>query len=604
MTRQTSCLPRSAESVLKQIDGAIADSRTVLTPERLQYRPRRRAFVLILIVNLAVVVLVAGGILAASSLLDRQEASIARDPERILSTESKVIAALKEESDQQLKRKDQEILSIAERLKQADAERQRLGSETQKQLESREGELRREYEDALRLQREELEKGGLSEAEIAVRLRRLEATNAAQLEARLADARSAAQKERESREAAIAAVVSQYQSQLQGAQAERTSLQSASAQRVAELERQLAQRAGEAERATSAIAQELQRLQQQHESERLVLEQLVSAYERSSRLIESESYAQALQSLQGIRTYLDRQNVAALPVIQQRRPVELFLVSSLEELVRSRDAADEVDTAALISRAPACLPRWRISCVRPRTRRQAGDRDRARGLYEGALARSRRPPPPTAASRGSTPSRPRTEGPRRSSSLPTATSCTARIATPLPWPRTGPRLPALVGDQRVADQVADTLQRVGYRLMAAEEVAELGRLRADRNARAELERRLGEIRRRYAAEAAARAPEAVPGMEAFAELLQTKVLFLTVLDRAEIRAAYPDLAGAVDRYLSVFGEERYEEGRQAAFAEVASLLDGVAPAPASGSAATRDPVLGILDRLVRLVQVR
>ena len=55
-----------------------------------------------------------------------------------------------------------------------------------------------------------------------------------------------------------------------------------------------------------------------------------------------------------------------------------------------------------------------------------------------------------------------------------------RYATALGSYRTA--LAALVGDQRTADQVADTLQRAGYRLMAAEDLPSR-RLRDDRSAR-------------------------------------------------------------------------------------------------------------------------
>ena len=281
--------PEERESFQKQIDGELARNRPVCTPERLEYHPRRKGFALVLIVNVAVVVLVAGSIFGASALLDKQEASIAREPERILTTESKVIAALKEESEQQLKRKDQDII-VSDRLQKADAERQRLGAESQAAApEPGERPARRVRGGAPEAARE-VEKGGFSEAEIAARLRRLEAANASELEKRLAEAREAARKERDAQEATIAAVGAASTSR--SSREPRPSVPGStgsSQQRVAELEKQLAQRAGEAERASSAFAEELRRLEQQHESERLVLEQLVSAYERSSRLIESQA---------------------------------------------------------------------------------------------------------------------------------------------------------------------------------------------------------------------------------------------------------------------------------------------------------------------------
>ena len=85
-----------------------------------------------------VVALVLG---AAFYWFNRQEQSIATGETVLLTAESKLIAALREESEAQLKQKDQAILDIQGRLSAIDQERQELRSGVQAALSAKEQEL-------------------------------------------------------------------------------------------------------------------------------------------------------------------------------------------------------------------------------------------------------------------------------------------------------------------------------------------------------------------------------------------------------------------------------------------------------------------------------
>ena len=109
-------------------------------------------------------------------------------------------------------------------------------------------------------------------------------------------------------------------------------------------------------------------------------------YDTVNRRIAAGQDAEALQGLAAMRGYLDQEPARSLPGIQRRRSVEAFLIGSLEELIESRQARQERQTAAAVLAAGARLEALRAGIQRAEERFQAGDYTAARDLYLIALS--------------------------------------------------------------------------------------------------------------------------------------------------------------------------------------------------------------------------
>ena len=377
--------PEERQFFEEQIDELLNQNHLAVTPETLSYTPRRRGIALPLVTNLiigAVVVLALG---AAFFWFNRQEQSIATGETVLLTAESKLIAALRQESEAQLKQKDQAIQDIQGRLSAIDQERQQLRSGVQAALTAKEQELLGQFERRLQEERQRLQSQGVSPEEIQRRLAATEAALKRDNEAALAAARRQSEEELASKEAAIASLAGQYQRDLEQARAERTQAQGEMERREAEMQRQLAAREQELASDRDRVSGELSALRRQQEQERLLLDRLLTGYDRVNLSLQQGNYEQALAGLAAQRAFFDDRAVASLPAVQKRRAVEFFLIDSLEELIRSRQNRASADTAALLEASSL------IGAAADRVRRgqeleQAGQAQAALDAYREAMA--------------------------------------------------------------------------------------------------------------------------------------------------------------------------------------------------------------------------
>ena len=77
-------------------------------------------------------------------------------------------------------------------------------------------------------------------------------------------------------------------------------------------------------------------------------------YARVNAALQQQDFAEAQKGLDSLRAYLDDPSVASLPTVQKRRAVEMFLIDSLGDLVRSRRSPASTG-AAVVSEADAQL---------------------------------------------------------------------------------------------------------------------------------------------------------------------------------------------------------------------------------------------------------
>ena len=633
--------PEERQLFEEQMDQLLSENRLVVTAETMNYTPRRRGVALPLVTNLIIGVVVALVLGAAFYWFNRQEQSIATGETVLLTAESKLIAALREESEAQLKQKDQAILDIQGRLSAIDRERQELRSGVQAALSAKEQELLGQFERRLEDERRRLQGQGVSPEEIQRRLAETEAVLRRDNEAALAAARRQAQEELAAREAVITEQAGQYQRELEQARAERTQAQGESERREAAMRQELAAREQELSTDRARVNEELSALRRQQEQERLLLDQLLTGYDRVNLSLQQGNYEQALAGLASQRAFFDDRSVSSLPAVQKRRSIEFFLIDSLEELIRSRQNRATTDTTALLESSSL------IGAVADRVRRgqeleQAGQAQAAGDAYRDALAQIpavregfARLEALRAVEQGQAQAQERERARREWGALLRQGNVFFEGGSfRESLQRYQQALALLLEDEALSRRVTENIRDAGYRLLAGSEpqrpdlsgrlaavekerdeaLSRLERLAAAEQGRGAALARLRELRGQYQAYAALQPASSASELESpqsLSTLLQAKILVRQILDTEPVRSRYPELNATMERYFAALASQKEADGRRAALQELDTLLarlaarDRPAGAPAftpyrrSGEA---DPLLALFNRLEALLQ--
>lgn len=172
----------------------------------------------------SIVVLIAGSLFFLS-FYNSKEKTILTITNKVLSTESKILAAVKAESEEQLGIRDQQIINIKNKLSTAIEDRNRLKEDTEKTLNSREEELRDIMNKTLEAERAKLKEQGLSREDIQKKI--AETSNRLEAETRTAMNSFKEQYEQElaEKELAMSIKIEEYQNNLEQSKNEQTRLE-------------------------------------------------------------------------------------------------------------------------------------------------------------------------------------------------------------------------------------------------------------------------------------------------------------------------------------------------------------------------------------------
>ncbi len=374
--------------ILEEIEREVAGARTPVTPELLRFTPRRRGSVMPIAVNLGAVVVIAAGVLGAIWLSRQREQSVATATATISTAEGKLLEVLKQESEAELAGKDREIADIRGKLAGLDQERERLRADAEARVGARERELTDAMAASLETERQKLLASGLSETAVTKRVADLETKIRTESERQLAAFRQQAETERAAQEQAAEQLRAEYQRSLSQVQADRSKIQEEAARKQADLEAGYRQKQLSLEQDKAAALAELESLRRARERETMVLDQFVGFYRDVRNEIAANRPEAAVAVLARFRAYLDDPAVAALPIMAQRRSVELFLIGSLEEIARARQAA-AADAAASQSLVASAGLVAAVAALVDQGNALFADRDyaKAREVYLAALAK-------------------------------------------------------------------------------------------------------------------------------------------------------------------------------------------------------------------------
>ena len=336
--------PDEREQILAEIETTLKAGPAARDQEIAAIPAERRGGVLPILVNLFAVLLIAGSFFAALYYFQRQEQDIVTQRAGISSAEGQLLQTLKKEAEQELAQKDAEISDIQRNLAEIITERQRLLTDMQTTIAERETELRDELALQIESERERLAESELTEEEVKSRLGDIEARLQREYEELIVTNRAKAQVEIRQQEDTLNAMISEYEDSLSRAESEKANLVSDLEAREAELNTQI-----EEERAQ--FREEIAALEDRRNREQFALNQMLAFYQSTQAEIEAGAPERALESLNELKTFLSDASLAGLPMVQNRRQVEIFLIDSLERLIENEMISETLDTESLIASA-------------------------------------------------------------------------------------------------------------------------------------------------------------------------------------------------------------------------------------------------------------
>lgn len=332
--------PQEQAEVRARIEEVAAESRIPVTPEAFSLNDVRRGIVLPLAVAGAVLLVVVVSLVILFSVFRRSESVTRAQAGEYVSIEGRLIRELRQESQEQLGAKNQEIEQIRARLSELEQEQIALEASIDARIAQREEELRQQLQADIRAERERLVRSGVGSEELAELLATFEAERRAFYERQLEEYRAELEAERQTIQANIDRLRSEYESRLTELQSERDQILQEFARREAQLRAQLQQRtlvaAGADEEELEAAGEELSRLAREAEEERAVAAQVVGQIERIREAIVAGNNTRALELIAALRSYLSQERVVAVESVAARRESDLFLLSQLEQLIESR----------------------------------------------------------------------------------------------------------------------------------------------------------------------------------------------------------------------------------------------------------------------------
>jgi chromosome segregation ATPase len=536
--------------IIGQINEIIERNRIEIKPDTFAFTAKKKGSLIPLLINAGALLVLAAGAFTLLGFFNRKERSLITESATVLTAEGKLIEALREESEERLDEKDRQIAEIQTRLEGLRQQAESARLETEARIREREEQLRSQLEDQLAAERQKLQEEGLSSAAIADQLESLEQRLISENEARLARFRSQSEAELAEKEEELAAVEQEYRQSLVQFQQERAALQQQFDQREAELRAELERQAAEAQSAQAEVEDQLARLREQRQREQLVFDQIVSSYRKVQEALGRAQYQAALRDLDALESYLSQASIAGLPAVQDRIPVERFLIASLRRLIEAQ-------------RSPA----------------------------SGAVVQTGRAPPRREGSQAEEPSvalnelqeeleRSRTALSRQAQELDRTSSALSRRAQELDRART-----TLDQRTRELDRTKTTLDQRTKELDQAKAVISRQSRQIDRYESAQreigaLREEASSLRRRYASISSGGGSADVSQDKVLA-LVDTKLQVREVLASQPVRRQYPELYEAMEEYFDTYGKVQLRSGREDALKDAIAVLDDLS---GSGSA--------------------
>lgn len=610
-------LRQKEQEIMAEMDSILGQNRLAVTDETLKFSAVSSGARFPLMLNLAAAALTLVVGAGLFFIFNRGEAAQVDPAGRISSAESRIISAVREESRQELARKEEQINSINRQLREAEDARIALIAETENELLRREAQLKEEMSRELEAERQRLIAAGLNETDVDERLSRYQAQLQGEYEERLAVVNAELESRLEERSAELNRQMEEYRQALGDARSERESIQA----RLAAAREEAARAIEEADADRSAVMARLEELNRQGRQKGLVEDHLLSMYDTVNLQLQQGEYREASLQLDRIEEFITSPAAETLLLQNNRMEVEQFLVDSLRRLISVESAETE---------GPPTLEPLLTSIsagVEDGNRLfSEGKLEEALGAYTDAL--NTIPDIETAYARLQEIEERRLAQERGllEERLAEGDRLYREARYQASVDRYREALEILEKQAPPLDQLVTQLMDAGYRLgrgneaepepliiteiireeIPAEDREIIEKSRAADERRRRLRDELETIRTRLAAGSSAE--EAQASKEALISLLNTKLLIRQALASNEVRQKYPELYQSADDVFEAYGEEQRREGRTEALREMVSITDYLTDSPATEfpaetakSARQRELLLQFLENLEELL---
>jgi hypothetical protein len=534
----TGVSPEDQIEIIAQIDRIVSSNRIQTTTETFKFSSRRSGIFLPVLINLLAIFAVLSGAYLSQFLFRQKEESLVQSSAGFLSSEGKLLEAVRREAEYQFNKKDQEISAIQKRLSSLYGEREQQKALMDERFRQREGELKEELTRKLVEEQQRLRGEGLSSADVDRRVRTLETTLTAQYRNELDRLQEQLQAELAQKQSGIDALIEDQGKTMEQARQERMRLQEQYQDREATVRAQLQERERELESERNRLAIQYDQLREQREKEQLANDYILNTYQRVSDYFTESLFSEALTSLAGLEQYLFQDSVVALPAVQQRRPVELFIIGSLRKLIENERQLERQDTQSLVDSANLLSSFSRI-VAEADSRFQAGDISMARELYLSALEK-----------------------------IPAVRSSYQRL-------REIDRQAEAKTGEHVFEEKIRLLENdlIKAKKELAAQSLELARIKPAIEQSVRKLEQMQRLKQNYVTAETEGELTATRSPQELRDLLQIKLLVKEILDSEPVRSRYPGMYDKLDLYLDAYGAERAVEGRVEAVQDVIAIVE-------------------------------
>jgi len=337
--------------------------------------------------------LLAGGIALLSLYFSRAGVARAAPQAVISSAEGALIKQVQQDAASQLKEKDLAIAEVQQKVADLDKQRQDLAASLDARVAAREKEQAASRSAQIDQEKARLKAQGLSDTAVNAKLAdfqsRIEATDAASL----ADLRRQLEGERAAAESNIQRLQAGFESSIASLGAERQKIEDAAKAREDDLRASMEARTKslEAESAASKSALDsakaaLASMNARSQAASAADARILGFYLGIRDALSQRRFDAAVSGADSLRAYLAEPSVAALPEIQARLPVDLFLADTLSLYARREVDDASQNTGKLLAEAES-LDAARQSAQAADAARRAGKIAEADSLYQDALSK-------------------------------------------------------------------------------------------------------------------------------------------------------------------------------------------------------------------------
>ena len=340
------------KDILLHIERVSRSSRILAGPDTWKLKPRKRGIALPLVVNLAGLLALAGGLYGITFVFRTRGEATAAGSALLASAEGRLLQEIKREAQGQIQEKDREIATIQQRMASLDKEREQLLASVESRVKAKEEELRSLLKAELDKERERLVAEGLSEAVIQERLREFERRKTEEFRTQLDAFAKKAEADRAALQANLDRARDEYRKELSDLTVERQRIQDESRMREQQLRAQLDDKnaALEAERARTADSlrsaqAELARWNDEAARARSAEDRLVGLYAAARQSLRDGRLDDAQSTLGSLRAYLADPQVSSVAALQSRRELDLFAADLIERAIAQERAKAQADAA-------------------------------------------------------------------------------------------------------------------------------------------------------------------------------------------------------------------------------------------------------------------